>query len=300
MTLDCYTNAAMEDRIWAHALPEGQAKWTSPKTGIELGGYAVSSVFRERCNGNIARLGVTMHEFYHTLGLPDLYDRDLPYASVQGKGGLGGIGVYDMMACPFGVNNNQMYPGSLSPWSKLEMGFLKEPIEITKSGFYTAKPSNDYPDVYAIKKGYPDGEMLLMENRQNIGHDATLPTGGMLIYKIDGTAYSNGNRNHGYPGQVDSPEVGQSWPSNGLHFSIALLQADGDYDLEQGYNNGDAEDFYNNIDQILGPGNGESVATGKGTYPNTDRYDDLQSQRERESKICGFKSIRYIRSIEIY
>ena len=253
-------------------MPEGQGKWTSPKTGLALGGFASSSVFRGLCNAKIARLGITMHEMYHTLGLPDLYDRDQPYAGQSGRNGLGGLGSFDMMACPFGINFNQMHPGSLSPWSKLEMGFIKSPIWISKSGYYTARPSNDFPDIYAIGKGYPIGELLLLENRQNKKHDDSLPTGGMLIFKVDGTIYYNGNRKHGYPGQIDTPEVGQSWPSNGLHYPLALLQADGEYDLEQSWNNGDAGDFYNKPDQVLGPGNGELVATDQGTYPNTDSY----------------------------
>jgi len=269
----------MGDRIWAHALPEGRGKWTSAKTNKELGGFSTSSVFQGRCHKNMAQLGITMHEFYHTLGLPDLYDRDLPYASIAGKGGLGGLGIFDMMASPFGANNQQEYPGSLSPWSKLDMGFLKEAIEITKSGTYTARPSNDYPDIYSIKRGYHPsgnegrrGEQLLIENRQNTGFDASLWTGGILIYKIDETQDHNGNKKHGFPGQKDAPEANMAWRSNGLHYPIALLQADGKYDLEEAINNGDAGDFYNRIDQILQPGNGELVATDLGTYPNTDRY----------------------------
>jgi len=269
---DCYTKAKSDDRIWAHALPEGRGKWTSPKTGIELGGFSVSSVLRDKCGKEVAQLGVTMHEFYHTLGLPDLYDRELPYSGESGKSGLGGLGLFCMMACPFGANNNQMHPGSLSPWSKVEMGFVKEPIEITKSGTYTARPSNGQPDIYAIKKGYQDGEMLLLENRQNIGYDSSLWTGGILIYHIDETEGHNGNKNHGFPGQTDVPEKGQSWPSNGLHYAIALLQADGDYDLENALNNGDRGDFFRKSNQKLGPGNGELVATEEGTYPNTDSY----------------------------
>jgi len=269
--IDCYTKARAEDRIWAHALPEGQGKWTSAKTGKELGGYSVSSAFQGSCGRDMAELGITMHEFYHTLGLPDLYDKDYPYSGVTGKSGLGGLGVYCMMACPFGTNNDQTFPGSLSPWAKLDMGFVAEPIEITKSGTYTARPSNDHPDIYLIKKGYPDGEMLLLENRQNTGYDSSLRTGGILIYKIDETIKHNGNKKHGFPGQVDVPEEGQAWPSNGLHYPIALLQADGDYDLETAHNNGDPGDFWNDPDQKLGPGNGELVATDKGTYPNTDR-----------------------------
>jgi len=267
---DCYTSAKAENRIWAHALPEGRGKWTSAKTGKALGAFSVASALVGNCDREVAQLGIAMHEFYHTLGLPDLYDKEQPYAGT--RGGLGGLGVFCMMASPFGANNNEMYPGSLSPWSKLEMGFLKEPIEITKSGTYEARPSNDYPDIYSIRRGYPDGEMLLLENRQPSGWDSSLWTGGILIYKIDETQNHNGNKNHGFPGQTDAPEPGQSWPSNGLHFPIALLQADGKYDLELARNNGDAGDFFNEPNQKLEPGNGELVATDKGTYPNTDSY----------------------------
>jgi len=266
---DCYTDAPTQERIWAHALPEGRGKWTS-KTGKEIGGFSITSAFNDNCDKNVAQIGITLHEFYHTLGLPDLYDKDRPYLGI--RSGLGGLGVFCMMACPFGANNNQMYPGSLSPWSKLNVGFLKQPIEITESGTYEARPSNDYPDIYSIKSGYTDEEMLLLENRQPTGYDASLWTGGILIYKIDETRNHNGNHKHGFPGQIDAPESGQSWPSNGLHFPIALLQADGNYDLELARNNGDAGDFFNEPNQILGPGNGELVATDEGTYPNTDSY----------------------------
>ena len=223
-----------------------------------------------------------MHEFYHTLGLPDLYDRDRPYVGTPGKGGLGGLGVYDMMACPFGTNNNQMYPGSLSPWSKIDMGFIQTPIEIIQSGTYTIRPSNYYPDIYEIKRGYnqnpykknenDDGaeymgaERLLIENRHNSGYDSSLWTSGILIYHIDEASNGhNGNKNHGYPGQ-------DGWPSNGEHYPITLLQADGLYELENAINNGDINDFYKYPTQKLAPGNGELIATEEGIYPNTDRY----------------------------
>ena len=67
-----------------------------------------------------------------------------------------------------------------------------------------------------------------------------------------------------------------NWPGNGKHYPVAILQADGKYELEQGINggqNGDgiSNDLWNKPTQILGPGNGEKVAK-QADYPNTDSY----------------------------
>jgi M6 family metalloprotease-like protein len=86
--VDCQTNAPTEDRIWSHAMPEGRGQWKSEKTGLELGTFSTASVFHGICGTDIAHLGVMMHEFYHTLGLPDLYDLDKPYTGRPGFGGL--------------------------------------------------------------------------------------------------------------------------------------------------------------------------------------------------------------------
>ena len=51
---------------------------------------------------------------------------------------------------------------------------------------------------------------------------------------------------------------------NGKHYKIALLQADGLYELERNINNGHAGDFFTEGKE-LGPG-------GNGVYPNSDSY----------------------------
>jgi hypothetical protein len=69
--------------------------------------------------------------------------------------------------------------------------------------------------------------------------------GGIAIWHIDdnlpSTPGARGNSNQGYPGQP-------GWPTNGLHYLVALLQADGRYDLEKlpwvGNPHGDATDLW--------------------------------------------------------
>lgn len=254
--VDCNSNARMEDRIWSHMLPAAQSSWMST-SGKKLGAWSVSSVFSGRCGKEIAPLGIMMHEFYHTLGLVDLYDRD------GVSPGLGGLGAYDMISSPFGANGDQQLPGSLSPWSKLDIGFANA-VEIIHNGTYTARPSNEFSDYFIIKKGFDDErEYILIENRNNVGMDEALWSNGLLIYKIDETNGVSGNRRRGYPGM-------DGWPGNGQHYPVALLQADGDYNLERGQNNGDIGDFFRLPNQKLEPGNGEKLSTQHGNYPNTD------------------------------
>jgi hypothetical protein len=56
-------------------------------------------------------------------------------------------------------------PGHLDPWSKVEVKWL-DPIEITENGFYPIQPSEISSQIYVIKKNFPEGELLYIENRQ--------------------------------------------------------------------------------------------------------------------------------------
>ena len=76
--------------------------------------------------------------------------------------------------------------------------------------------------------------------------------------------YNIGNFPRGGPFVAD-------WPGNGKHYPVAILQADGLYELEQGINGGQSADLWNQPTQVLGPGNGEKIAN-TADYPNTDSY----------------------------
>jgi hypothetical protein len=142
----------------------------------------------------------------------------------------------------------------MSPWSKKTLGWVT-PLMIESDGVYTARASATNPDIYMISAGgYADREYLLIENRQPLLFDIDFPAGGLLIYHVDETA----NDMRGFPGQ-------SGWPSNGNHYQVAMLQADGLYNLEKAENNGDAGDFFV-PGMEFGPGNGGTV------FPNTDAY----------------------------
>jgi len=149
-----------------------------------------------------------------------------------------------------------------SPWSKIELGWL-EPTILQTKGDFDLRQSWQYPDAYKIQLGLSD--YLLIENRQAGSFDHLLSLGGLAIWHIDESMSQYGNSREGYPGQ-------SGWPANGQHYHVALLQADGRYDLESGNNHGDwsdlyRSDFYFGVDHLF-PSTGPMV----GPFPNTDSY----------------------------
>ena len=234
--------------IWSHrwslwALPGG--KWTSNE-GVSVYNYHTEPALWGTSGTNIVRFGVIAHETGHFFGLPDLYDTD----SSPGNG----VGSWCMMANSWGFDSTQLHPPHFSAWSKIQLGWVT-PTVISALGSYAIGQAETNPQIYRINYGYPSSEYLLIENRQPAGIESAMPQGGLCIYHIDDLA---GYNTEGYPGQA-------GWPANGNHYRVALLQADGSYNLEHGTNRGDRYDVYHaaGVSQI---------GTGPGNYPNTDAY----------------------------
>lgn len=214
--------ADYDQRIWSHrgSIPT----WTSAE-GVSVTRYYIVPAFWDVSGAAPVRIGVICHELGHFLGLPDLYDRD------PGPGA--GIGSHGLMANSWGFSGTQLNPPYLSAWSKIQLGWLN-PTVIHEPGAYEAPQVETHPVVYRLDLGYPRGEYLLIENRQPVSFESTMPQGGLAIWHIDESA---GLDTQGYPGQP-------GWPQNGNHYRVALLQADGNYDLERGYNRGDSGDLF--------------------------------------------------------
>ena len=238
-----------KDRMWSHkwSIPT----WTSAE-GVKVSEYNISPGLWGTSGSSPGRIGVVAHELGHFFGLPDLYDTD---------GSAEGIGNWCLMAGgSWGFDGSQRYPSHLCAWSKVKMGWLMP--ERLLPGAYTVPRVEDNPTIYMIDSGYPPGEYLLIENREPYGFDSVIPQGGLAIWHIDETkgtfGSNNPNTDEGHPWQG-------GWPSNGRHYRVALLQADGSFNLERDHNRGDSGDPFH--------ASGVSSITGA-TTPGTDAYQE--------------------------
>jgi hypothetical protein len=165
------------------------------------------------------------------------------------------------MANSWGFDWSQYYPPLMSAWSKVKLGWV-DPTVVSTSGTYYLKRACHNAEIIKITSNFPSGEYILIENRQPCGFEAALPEGGLAIWHIDENSYHG---LEGYPGQY-------GWPGNGKHYRVALLQADGNYELEKGRNRGNAADLFRagHVDSI---GSDGSSGPGKTSpWPNTKSY----------------------------
>jgi len=162
------------DCIWSHRWYD----YDEPAAdGVHAGPYTMLSEF--------SPVGVFVHEFGHDIGLPDLYDYG--YDSF-------GAGVWDVMATGSWQDsgNTPVHPNC---WSKMKLGWLA-PVDIagpeTDLGLLNAELN---PVAYRIWIS-PPNEYFLIENRQKLGFDMFLPSGGVLIWHIDESVKNNDDQTH--------------------------------------------------------------------------------------------------------
>jgi M6 family metalloprotease-like protein len=225
------------DRMWSHrwSIPT----WTSAE-GVTVSDYHISPGLWGVSGSEPGHIGVVVHETGHFFGIPDLYD-------TNGNGQ--GIGNWDVMAAgSWGFDGSQQNPTHMSAWTKMNLGWMQPQLLGPGTGLVLQELAN-HPEAFLIQNGYPQGEYLLLEYRNQVGFDAAIPQPGLLVWHVDETkgilGFNNVNADEGYPGQ-------SGWPSNNNHYRLALLQADGGYDMEMNFDRGDSADPYHDggVDQI--------------------------------------------------
>ena len=239
------SSAAAND-IWSHKWTIYGSGWNGSgndvgynTSSLVLDGVRLSKQYGDTGNG-ITAVGYTMlaenspvgtfaHEFGHALGLPDLYKTSSPTATR--------VGDWDIMDSG-SWNNNGHTPAHFSAWSKYFLGWV-DPTIVT-SGLINAtltQTETSSTGVYMIINStltageLPDSgtsEYFLVENRQKVGFDASLPGNGVLIWHIDNSV-----------GSINSNNVN----NNNSHKRVDLEQADA---TDPSSNDGDAGDPWSN------------------------------------------------------
>lgn len=205
--------------MWSH-------KWQTQVHPV-LDGKILSTYSVEPEDGLV---GVFCHEFGHVLGLPDLYDTD--YSSE-------GVGNWSLMAGGSWGGGGAL-PTYLDAWCRYQLGWLTPIVptsqvlnaQITQvEGSPLGSPNGV---LYKLWCGPPTNEYWLVENRQQVGFDASIPSPGLLIWHIDESMPDNDTE--WYPPL--SAFLG--------HYLVALEQADGRWQLEHNTSPGDFTDPWRN------------------------------------------------------
>jgi hypothetical protein len=84
---------------------------------------------------------------------------------IVGKGFAGDFFSHWRVLVTYNRKHNEKIPGHLDPFSRVAATWL-DPIEIKEDGYYPIQPSEISSQVYMIKKNFPEGEYLYIENRQ--------------------------------------------------------------------------------------------------------------------------------------
>lgn len=210
--------------IWAH-------KWV-----LSGGEFSTDStkIFAYLTVGEDARIGLCAHELGHLLfGLPDLYDAN---------GGSEGIGNWCLMGGGNWLGGGDT-PGHPSAWCKSQQGWVSVQ-NVTTNGPLNIPDVKDSQTVYRLwKDGTAGSEYFLMENRQKDRYDEHLPGEGLFIWHIDEAIPDNHNQ---------------------AHYKVALEQADGQMDLENNVNRGDAGDPF--------PGSSNNSTFNNSSTPDSKSY----------------------------
>lgn len=127
-------------------------------------------------------VGITAHEFFHSLGAPDLYrgyNKDIIP-----------VGIWDVMA------NDLDPPQHMSCYQKFRYGIWTASIpEITTSGNYTLNPLNSSSPsntCYKIASPYSNSEYFVLEYRRATGvFESSLPDSGLIAYRVNTAVEGN-------------------------------------------------------------------------------------------------------------
>ncbi len=137
--------------------------------------------------GYAVDVAVLAHETFHLISAPDLYHYyDYDWIDSIGEWGL--------------MSTIGTVPSHMLGYMKYQYGnWANDATDITESGMYTLYPLQDASNnMYKIALGYSN-EYIYIEYRDSDGdYESTLPSSGLLVYRIDKDYIGEGNENGYY------------------------------------------------------------------------------------------------------
>lgn len=172
-------NGGAVSTIWPHeyALSYSDYGKSLSFNGVTVDTYACSAELNG--SGKLDGIGTFCHEFSHCMGFPDLYD--------TGYSGWFGMGDYDLM-CSGSYNGDSKCPAGYSAYEKHKCGWLtyQDVTDIEKDrNVMGLKAISEGGSAYVLKNKAHEDEYYIIENRQNTGWDACLPSEGVMITHVD-------------------------------------------------------------------------------------------------------------------
>jgi hypothetical protein len=180
----------------------------------------------------------------------------------------------------WGWYGDQLYPPLMSAWSKMQLGWVRvvDVKAATTSVNILASCEGDI--VYKITYGLKNGEYFLVENRYPCGFDAKLAhhkgvdkdRGGIAIWHVDETDLLGAGK---ITYQSEGVCSGGQCPQ---HYRVALVQSDGNFDLEKGVNKGDGTDLFRKRSEAAGALQGWKIDDNGVTLNNGSVKADTNTQ----------------------
>ena len=174
------------EKCYGHVWPNTSTFSTVTAGRKKISNYSASCELWH--DGKSCGIGTILHEFSHSLGLPDIY----PTVS---NAGYSSVDEWDLMD---GGNftNYGWCPPNYTPVEKYVLGWLTFVDLETPQTVRNLKPAAQGGEVYRIK--HSDSEWLLLENRQQEGWDRGVPGQGLLVYHVnyDGSVWRGNTVNN--------------------------------------------------------------------------------------------------------
>lgn len=185
---------AGSDCIWSHAwyIYSGAGQFLS-LDGKRIDRYACTSELSRRYSDGgkyrdvLAGIGSFCHEYFHTFGIPDMYDTDY-----EGSGGYSAsLWAWTSLMDAGNQNNYGNTPPNLNAVERDYLG-INRSITIEKDGRYSLEPIHIGGIYYRMETDHKD-EYYLIECRSEEGWDRHIGGNGMLVYHIDKSKRGSGH-----------------------------------------------------------------------------------------------------------